>query len=135
MSQLPNSANGNIERNVHPCGRPEAILLGSKQWSYVQQKYSLTPRERQIAELICRGFRNGDIAADLRITVGTIKTHIRNIYRKTSVRSKIAMLLKFVIDAETVTVQQGTVSPIPIAELGKQTNVTPSFSNTPEKEI
>jgi DNA-binding NarL/FixJ family response regulator len=135
MSQLPNSANENVGNGIPRSGQPEVVLLGSKQWSYVQQKYNLTPRERQIAERVCQGLRNGDIAADLRITAGTTKTHIRNIYRKTGVKSKIAMLLKFVVDAEVIVFQQRITPPIPITGIGEQTNITASFSNTPEKKL
>ena len=78
--------------------RPDVILLNDRQWSYVQSRYDLTPRERQIAELICQGHRNGKIATVLSIKPGTVKTHTRNIYRKVHVKSKIAMLLKFVTD-------------------------------------
>jgi DNA-binding NarL/FixJ family response regulator len=78
--------------------RPEVILLNEKQWSYVQNRYDLTPREREIAELICQGLRIGNIARILHIRPGTVKTHTRNIYRKVHVRSKIGMLLRFVTD-------------------------------------
>jgi DNA-binding NarL/FixJ family response regulator len=81
------------------------VLLNEKQWSYVQSRYDLTPRERQIAELICQGLRNGSIAKTLRIRPGTVKTHTRNIYRKVHVKSKIGMLLRFVTDARDIFTQ------------------------------
>lgn len=62
----------------------------------------MTERELDIAKLVCRGFSNDEIAHVLNIRLGTVKTHIRNIYRKTSVRNKITMLLKFVEDANRV---------------------------------
>ena len=74
------------------------LLLNCKQWSYVQHRYNLTPREREIAELICQGIGNLKIAGTLRIKQGTVKTHLRNIYRKVRVKNKIAMLLRFVND-------------------------------------
>jgi len=74
-------------------------LLTDGQWLYVQDRFGLTYRERQIAELVCRGLRNGTIAARLHIKPGTVKTHIRNIYRKVHATSKIEMLLKFVSEA------------------------------------
>ena len=83
----------------------KVILLDGKQWSYVQRRYELTPREREIAELICQGLRNGSIAKHLRIRPGTVKTHIRNIYRKVRVKSKISMLLTFVTDATVLSPQ------------------------------
>ncbi len=75
------------------------VLLDGRQWSYVRRRYELTPREVQIAEMVCRGFRNDRIARDLKIRPGTVKTHVRNIYRKVKVKSKIAMLLRFVTEA------------------------------------
>lgn len=98
MLQLPNSLSQSIKKGNSRKERPEVVLLDKKQWSYVQNRYSLTPRERQIAELICQGLRNGNIAKNLRIKPGTVKTHTRNIYRKVHVKSKIVMLLKFLTD-------------------------------------
>jgi DNA-binding NarL/FixJ family response regulator len=83
----------------------EIILLSEKEWSYVRRRYNLTPRECQIAELICQGLHNGRIAKFLRISPGTVKTHTRNIYRKARVKSKIAMLLRFVTDARAISTQ------------------------------
>ncbi len=99
MLQLPNSQAENIGSGGSGYKQPDIILLNEKQWSYVQNRYNLTPRERQIAELVCKGLRNGNIANYLRIKPGTVKTHTRNIYRKVHVKSKIAMLLRFVTDA------------------------------------
>ena len=74
-------------------------LIRPKRWEYIQRRYELTPRERQIAELVCQGYRNEDISVQLDISAGTAKTHIRNIYRKVRVKSKISMLLKFIAEA------------------------------------
>jgi len=99
MLQLPNSQTENTGSSDSGYKQPDVILLDQKQWSYVQNRYNLTPRERQIAELVCKGLRNGNIAKYLRIKPGTVKTHTRNIYRKIHVKSKIAMLLRFVTDS------------------------------------
>jgi DNA-binding NarL/FixJ family response regulator len=88
------------------------VLLDNRQWSYVGRRYELTPRELQIAELVCRGYRNDRIARDLRIRPGTVKTHVRNIYRKVKVRSKIAMLLRFVNEASGFSGLQDSLPPI-----------------------
>jgi len=75
------------------------VLLDRRQWSYLSRRYDLTPREVQIAELVCQGLRHGNIAGQLSIQPGTVKTHIRNIYRKVKVRNKMNMLLRFVSEA------------------------------------
>ena len=98
MLQLPNSQEKNIDERSLEQQESRLILLNGRQWSYVQNRYNLTPRERQIAELICQGLRSCNIARNLRIKPGTVKTHTRNIYRKVHVKSKISMLLRFVSD-------------------------------------
>ena len=103
MLQLPNSKTENITSGDSGYKQPDIILLNQKQWSYVQSRYNLTPRERQVAELVCKGLRNGNIAKFLNIKPGTVKTHTRNIYRKVHVKSKIAMLLRFVNDSRDLT--------------------------------
>jgi DNA-binding NarL/FixJ family response regulator len=105
MLQLPNSQEKNInEQNSEQQGS-NLFLLNGRQWSYVQNRYNLTPRERQIAELICQGLRSCNIARNLRIKPGTVKTHTRNIYRKVHVKSKISMLLRFVSDVREISGQ------------------------------
>jgi LuxR family maltose regulon positive regulatory protein len=48
----------------------------------------LTPRELEIMRLICKGYSNPEIAAELVVTVNTIKKHTSNIYGKLGVRSR-----------------------------------------------
>ena len=100
MLQLPNSHAKDFGSADPGRQRTEVVLLSKQQWSYVQGRYELTPRERQIAELICQGLRNGKIAKVLQIKPSTVKTHTRNIYRKVHVQSKISMLLMFISEAE-----------------------------------
>ena len=116
MTQLPNSENNNTGNDPVNNHCPPLALLDSKQWMYVQNRYSLTQRERQIAELICQGLHNGSIARSLRIRPGTVKTHTRNIYRKVQVKSKIAMLLRFVTEARSSAAQYNDMSTLPIID-------------------
>jgi RNA polymerase sigma factor (sigma-70 family) len=46
---------------------------------------SLSPREREILELIARGLTNREIAAALGVSVGTVKTHVEHVFRKLGV--------------------------------------------------
>ena len=101
MSQPDNPLSdgfGRVERS--DLGR-SLMLLDRTQWSYLSRRYELTPREVQIAELVCQGLRHGSIARQLSIRPGTVKTHIRNIYRKVRVRNKMNMLLRFVSEARS----------------------------------
>jgi len=42
----------------------------------------LTVRERQVLELIARGFSNAEIAEHLNVSAETVKTHVKHIYAK-----------------------------------------------------
>jgi len=74
------------------------VLLSDQHWSYLQKRYQMTPRELQIAQHVCRGLSNEQIADNLNIKHSTVKTHIRNLYRKIWVRNKISMFLRFIQD-------------------------------------
>ena len=81
---------------------PDVVLIDDEKWAYIQKWYSMTQRELQIARFVCQGLSNQQIAGSLKIQQGTVKTHMRNIYRKTWVNNKIAMLLRFVEAANTL---------------------------------
>ena len=96
----PSRGTENPFREARPAGPDTALtLLDAKQWSYLKKRYDLTPRELEIADLVCRGLENDLIAKHLDIRPGTVKAHVRNIYRKVKVSSKIRMLLQFVFEA------------------------------------
>ena len=46
--------------------------------------HPLTERELEVLQLIVNGYSNAQIAEELYITVGTVKTHVRNILNKLS---------------------------------------------------
>ncbi|HEY5317924.1 MAG TPA: response regulator transcription factor [Solirubrobacteraceae bacterium] len=48
----------------------------------------LTPREADVLDLLQRGRSNGEIAASLHVSVETVRTHARHIYRKLGVRTR-----------------------------------------------
>jgi DNA-binding CsgD family transcriptional regulator len=57
----------------------------------------LTPKETEIIELLLKGFSNRKIAGQLFISENTLKTHLRNIYRKFGVKQKRELLSQVVI--------------------------------------
>ena len=52
---------------------------------------SLTPRERQVAELLAAGSPNRAIAGRLGITEGTVKDHVHRVLHKTGLASRTAV--------------------------------------------
>jgi DNA-binding NarL/FixJ family response regulator len=48
----------------------------------------LTPREREVLNLLARGLSNQEIADILFIEVGTVKNHVHSIFRKLDIRER-----------------------------------------------
>jgi DNA-binding CsgD family transcriptional regulator len=56
------------------------------------RRYRLSPREAEVAELVLRGYRNPDIAANLGIASSTIKRHLTRIFDKIGVDSRTQLI-------------------------------------------
>lgn len=63
----------------------------------------LTPREREVLELITKGMSNQEIARELVIAVDTARNHVRSVLGKLGVHSKL--------QAAAAAVQRGFVNP------------------------
>ncbi len=112
MYQVPDTPTKGIEPDLATYGLPRIILFDEKRWRYIQRRYHMTPRELQVAKLICRGLDNEGIATNLRIKPGTIKTHLRNIYRRVRVKNKLTMLLVFLHDIDRKSNQPLSISKV-----------------------
>jgi DNA-binding NarL/FixJ family response regulator len=55
----------------------------------------LSPREREILELLAEGFPNKEIAGRVGVADGTVRWHLRHVYHKLHVRSRTEAALKF----------------------------------------
>ena len=58
------------------------INASEPEYSQLIEAYPLTERELEVLQLIVEGCSNATIAEKLYITVGTVKTHVRNILNK-----------------------------------------------------
>jgi DNA-binding NarL/FixJ family response regulator len=63
---------------------------------------ALTSREREVLALIGRGKTNGEIAAELFVSEGTVKTHINHVFAKLRLRDRAAAVV-FAFDHDLVT--------------------------------
>jgi len=54
-----------------------------------QESVRLTPREREVIDLVAEGMSNKAIAKELHISIHTVKSHLRNIMEKLTVSSRL----------------------------------------------
>jgi DNA-binding CsgD family transcriptional regulator len=61
------------------------------------ERFDFTKREKEVVELVLKGFTNKKIAQELHVSLSTIKSHILNSFQKAEVSSRfeLAHLLKF----------------------------------------
>ena len=69
---------------------PEAFEVDETQ----VKKLNLTTREYEVLQLIARGNSNTEIAANLFLSVSTIKTHVSNLFIKMDIKSRTQAIEK-----------------------------------------
>ncbi|MBK1881824.1 response regulator transcription factor [Luteolibacter pohnpeiensis] len=89
-------------RDVQQGGVPMSGGIARKVIQYFRDQSStmemvdkLTPREREILELVANGFTNKELAGRLHLSVDSVRWHLKNIYAKLHVHSRTEAALKF----------------------------------------
>jgi DNA-binding CsgD family transcriptional regulator len=70
-----------------------AERLGSNPMDRLDPSKSLSPREREVLELVQLGLSNAEIAKRLFISESTVKVHVHHVFDKLGVRSRTALAL------------------------------------------
>ena len=81
-----------------------ARLLPRLSRDHVGAGPDLTPREVEVLEVLSGGLSNADIAAELGISVNTVRNHVQNVLAKLGVHSKL--------EALAVAVREGIIDPV-----------------------
>lgn len=79
----PTTSSTKIERRAHT------------QLVRFADRHDLTPRERDVLALLLEGKDNQNIASALTLSLGTVKAHVHNIYRKADVSSRQQLMQSF----------------------------------------
>ncbi|WP_282011784.1 response regulator transcription factor [Nitrospina watsonii] len=72
--------------SLHPAGDPYSVLR------HTLQTAELTPREVEVAILVCDGFSDKEITQRLFISPSTLKNHLKHIYQKLDVHSRTQLV-------------------------------------------
>ena len=73
----------------------KVVVAFQKMGSHKSEAEELSPREREVLELLARGYLYKEIAESLHLSVPTVNTYIRRIYEKLHVRSRSQAVAKF----------------------------------------
>lgn len=76
--QMTSTLFSQIARDALAKGRPEAL-----------DSVRMTPREREVINLIAEGLGNKEIAARINIATHTVKSHVRNIMEKLTLHTRL----------------------------------------------
>lgn len=91
-------------RDVHSGGSPMSSQIARKVVQSFRRNdttdgnseaVDLSPREREVLELLARGYLYKEIAEQLKISVQTVNTYIRRIYEKLQVHSRSQAIAKY----------------------------------------
>ncbi len=81
----------------------ERVLLGQEQVCVPQQRHGsgwspdqeLSSREREIVQLLVRGFSSAQMSLDLGLSVGTIHSHVQGAMRKLGARDRVEAVHRY----------------------------------------
>jgi DNA-binding CsgD family transcriptional regulator len=65
-----------------------------REWQRRRQPIPLTPRQQELMTLVAAGRTNGQIARHLRISEGTVRKHLENIFQRLQVTNRAAAVVR-----------------------------------------
>jgi DNA-binding NarL/FixJ family response regulator len=99
---LKRSAPADVLLAIHVLHRGDSLLFPDAVRRLVARSTARTPgglpmlseREGDVVRLMARGASNAEIAAQLYVTVETVKTHVANVLAKLGVRDRVQVVIK-----------------------------------------
>ncbi len=76
-------------------GLPE--LFSTPQWRDLAEHFELTPRQEQVARMLCRGLNNKEIGSTLDITRDAVNMHVRKLLQKLRVSHRVGVVVRLVV--------------------------------------
>lgn len=99
--QVPPQARGKIDLSITPSELRSAVekVIRGESWGIETRLESihLSDREREIMQLLTKGFRDRDIASQLIVSESTVKFHINNILVKLQSKTRFQALYQAII--------------------------------------
>jgi len=71
-------------------------LMSAAQWEHVVGAAQLTPRERQVTQLLLDGHTRDEIAEKLGLKPRTVRQHMKNLHSKFQVTNRIGVAMRVI---------------------------------------
>jgi DNA-binding NarL/FixJ family response regulator len=75
---------------------PPPPLFTESQWRQVSRAAGLTPRQAQVARLLCEGATYETIARRTGVSLNTVRLHVRMAFEKLGVHDRVRLLLELI---------------------------------------
>ena len=102
LKNIPQDEMVQAVQQVHAGGAPMSLQIARKVINHFHQTKpasavdQLSARELEILRLLAKGHRYKEIADELAINIGTVRTHITNVFEKLHVHSRTEAAMKLV---------------------------------------
>jgi len=102
LKNIPQEEMVQAVQQVHAGGAPMSLQIARKVINHFHQTKpatavdQLSTRELEILRLLAKGHRYKEIADELSINIGTVRTHISNVFEKLHVHSRTEAAMKLV---------------------------------------
>lgn len=85
-----------------PSERDLALPLDVATWHQIAKALALSPQQARIVELILQNKQDKEIAAELELSVATIRTYLRRIFDRVKVKDRLSLILRIFALAQDV---------------------------------
>lgn len=79
--------------------QPLPELFSAAQWSGLARGLNLSPRQVEVARLICRGLTSEQVGQELGISRHTVQMHLKGLFGRLEVNDRLGLLVQLVVAA------------------------------------
>jgi len=76
-------------------------LFTSDEWKALAAKLRLTPRQSEVARLICLGLSKPQIAKTLQISEATARLHVKELFKRLAINDRVGVPVRLVVASRT----------------------------------
>jgi len=72
-------------------------MFSADEWRDLSKRMGLSPRQTQVARLICRGHRNHELAEAIGIKPDTVRMHRRELFKKLRITDRVGVPVRLIL--------------------------------------